>query len=142
MGRTDSSSGQSRTVHTESEAIRSLDESGTVVTPLLLRSAAAMAWAAPVMAFEAPFRHSHPQGDAQKYAELTGGEAISLKGKRVEERLGELIKDLRSRYTIGYRPTDEKPAGTFCKVQVSLAPYGALRLREWKVLARAGYYRK
>lgn len=101
-----------------------------------------MAWAGPVLAFEAPFRHSHPPGDAYKYAELTGGEAIGLGGKRVDERLGELIDDLRSRYTIGYRPTDEKPAGTFSKIQVSLAPSSNLRPQEWKVLARAGYYRK
>src|SRR5207248_10274378 len=99
-----------------------LHESGTVVAPLLLRSSVAMAWAAPVLAFEAPFRHSHPPGDAHKYAELTGGEAIGLGGKRVEERLAEMIDNLRSRYTIGYRQTEERPAGTFCKLQVSLAP--------------------
>ena len=139
--RTDSSDGESRTVHTEGEAIRSLHESGAVVAPLLLRSSLAMVMVGPLLAFEAPFRHSHPPGDAHKYAELTGGEAIGLKGKRVEERLGELIGDLRSRYTIGYRPADAKPAGTFCKVHVSLAPGSALRPQEWKVLARAGYYR-
>jgi hypothetical protein len=94
-----------------------------------------------VIALEAPFRHSHPPGDANKYAELTGGEAIHLGGKRVDERLAELIDDLRSRYTIGYRPAEPKPPGTFCKVRVSLAPDGGLRPKEWKVLARAGYYR-
>ena len=142
MRRTDDSDGESRTVHTEGEAIRSLHESGAVVAPLLLRSSLAIAWAAPVLAFEAPFRHSHPPGNAYKYAELTGGQAIGLQGKRVDERLGGLIDDLRSRYTIGYRPSNEKPAGTFCKVQVSLAPDSALRVGEWRVLARAGYYRK
>jgi len=140
--RTDSSDGDRRVVHTEGEAIRSVHESGTVVAPLLLRSSIAMMWAAPVLAAEAPFRHSHPPGDAHKYAELTGGEAIGLGGKRVDERLGRLIDDLRSRYTIGYRPKDAKPAGTFCKVQVLLAPDSNLRPREWRVLARAGYYRK
>jgi Ca-activated chloride channel family protein len=134
--------GDTRPVHTESEAIRSLHESGTVVAPLLERSALVMGWVGPLMAFEAPFRHSYPPGDAHKYAELTGGEAIGLSGKRVDERLTELIDDLRSRYTVGYRPTDEKPPGTFCKVKVALAPDGALRPQEWKVLARAGYYRK
>jgi hypothetical protein len=108
----------------------------------LLRNSMALAWAAPVLGFEAPFRHSHPPGDAHKYAELTGGQAIGLGGKRVEERLGELIDDLRSRYTIGYRPMEEKPAGTFCNIRVSLAPDIALRPRDWKVLVRAGYYRK
>lgn len=142
LRQTDSSDGENRTVHAEDEAIRSLHESGAVVAPLLLRSLLATGLAAPVLAFEAPFRHSHPPGDAHKYAELTGGEATGLGGKRVDERLGELIDDLRSRYTVGYRPTDEKPAGTFCKVQVSLAPGSTLISREWKVLTRAGYYRK
>lgn len=139
--RTDRSGGETFTIHSENEAIRNLHESGAVVTPLLLRSSLAMAIAGPLIAFEAPLRHSHPPGDAHKYAELTGGQAIGLKGKRVEERLGELIDDLRSRYTIGYRPADEKPAGTFCKLRVSFASGAALKPQEWKVLARAGYYR-
>ena len=139
--RTDRSNGESWTIHTEDEAIRTLHESGAVVGPLLLRSAMALAWAGPIMAFEAPFRHSHPPGDAHKYAELTGGDAISLGGKSVDERLAELIDNLRSRYTIGYRPSEEKPAGTFCRIRVSLNPDGALRPKEWKILARAGFYR-
>jgi VWFA-related protein len=142
MRRTDSSDGETHIIHSESEAIRVLHESGTVVTPLLLRSSVATAWAAPLMAFEAPFRHSHPPGDAHKYAELTGGEAIGLNGKKVDERIRELIDDLRSRYTVGYRPTDGKPAGTFCKVRVSFAPGSAFRSQQWRVLSRAGYYRK
>ncbi len=141
MGRTEKSDGESHIVHTEAEAIHNLHEAGAVVTPMLLRSSAAMVWAGPILAFEAPFRHSHPPGDAHKYAELTGGEAIGLGGKRVEERLGELIDDLRSRYTIGYQPAEQKPAGTFCRIQVSLGPDGALRPKEWRVLAREGYYR-
>jgi VWFA-related protein len=140
--RIDNSDGEQRTVHTEVEAIRRLHESGTVVAPLLLRSAAAAVLVAPIIAFEAPFRHSHPPGDAHKYAELTGGEAMGLGGKRVEERLAELIDDLRSRYTIGYRPAEEQPLGKFCKIQVSLAPDGTLRPKEWQVLVRAGYYRR
>ena len=142
MHETGSSGKADRIAHTEREAIQNLHQSGTVVAPLLLRSAIAASFASPVLAFEAPFRHAHPPGDARKYAELTGGEAISLGNKKVEERLTELIADLRSRYTIGYRPADQKPAGTFCRVQVSLAPESAFRSQEWKVLTRAGYYRK
>src|SRR5579872_7313395 len=137
--RTDQSDGESRIIHTEVEAIRSVHEAGAVVAPLLLRSSATMLWAGPLMALEAPLRPSHPPGDAHKYAEVTGGEAIGLGGKRVDERLGDLIDDLRSRYTVGYRPSGEKPAGMFCKVQVSLAPDGSFRPKEWIVRARAGY---
>ena len=65
-----------------------------------------------------------------------------MRGRNVEERLAEDIDDLRARYTIGYRPSAEKPAGTFCCVKVSLAPAAPLRPQEWRVLARAGYYRR
>jgi Ca-activated chloride channel family protein len=140
--RTDTSDGESWIIHTEAEAIRALHESGTVVAPLLIRSAAATALVSPLLALEAPQRHSHPPGDARKYAELTGGTVTSLAGKEVEEPLANMIDDLRSRYTIGYRPAEEKAAGTFCKLHVSLSPESNLRPQDWKVLARAGYYRK
>jgi len=97
---------------------------------------------------EAEFAREHPDsddyspGDAPKYAELTGGFAVELRGKRVEERLAEIIDTLRSRYTIGYSPTDHKPAGTFCRVKVELTPSAPLRPEDLRVLARAGYYRK
>ena len=91
---------------------------------------------------EGPWVKSYPPGDARKYAELTGGQAMSLRGKKADERLGELIDDLRARYTVGYRPAERKPAGTFCKLRVELAPAGALRPKEWTALARQGYYRR
>jgi hypothetical protein len=43
---------------------------------------------------------------------------------------------------VGYRPAEPQATGTFRKIRVELAPDGALRPREWKVLAREGYYRK
>src|SRR5262249_21687193 len=108
--------------HTEVEAIRGLHESGTVVTALLLKDVLAAAWAEPLYAAEAPARLKYPAGNAHKYAEITGGVSPGLRGKNVEERLAEAIDGLRSRYTIGYRPSDTKPAGTFCRIQVGLAP--------------------
>jgi hypothetical protein len=60
----------------------------------------------------------------------------------VDERLAEVIDDLRARYVVGYRPEQSLPAGTFCKVRVELAPHAALRKREWTVIARQGYFRK
>ena len=84
----------------------------------------------------------NPAGDAHKYAEVTGGVSPGLRGKNVEARLAEAIDDLRSRYTIGYRPLDAKSAGTFCRVRVALAPGAPLRPQEWRVLVREGYYRK
>jgi hypothetical protein len=85
---------------------------------------------------------ARPWGDARKYAEATGGQAVGLRGKSPGERLGDMIDELRARYTVGYRPAQSKPAGTFCKLLVELAPGGALRPNEWIVLVRQGYYRK
>jgi len=130
------------TPHTEEEAIRKLHESGTVVMPLLLKDRLGAIWSELVIAGESPYRKKYPPGDAHKYAELTGGFAAGMRGKGVQERLAEVIDSLRGRYTIGYRPTDDKPPGAFCRVKVVLAPGGPLRPREWRVLARAGYYRK
>lgn len=129
-------------VHTEIEALRALHEDGVVVAPILMKSAVWAMIEPFVVASENSKRKDFPPGDAKKYAELTGGQAVGLRGKQPEERLGQLIDELRARYTIGYRPSEAQPAGAFRKVRVELAPGGALRPKEWKVLAREGYYRK
>ena len=67
---------------------------------------------------------------------------MGLRGKNPEERLAQLIDELRARYTVGYRPAEAHPAGTFRKVRVELSPDGRLRPKKWTVLARQGYYRK
>jgi VWFA-related protein len=128
--------------HSEAEALRALHESGTVVTALLLKDPLAMTWAEALYAAEAPARLKYPAGNAHQYAEITGGVSPGLRGRNVEERLAEAIDGLRSRYTIGYRPKDAKPAGTYCPIQVALAPGAPIRPKEWKVLVRQGYYRK
>lgn len=128
--------------HSEAEALRALHESGTVVTALLLKDPLAMTWAEALYAAEAPARLKYPAGNAHQYAEITGGVSPGLRGRNVEERLAEAIDGLRSRYTIGYRPKDAKPAGTFCPIRIALAPGAPIRPKEWKVLVRQGYYRK
>lgn len=129
-----------RPPHAEEEAIRKLHESGTVVMPLLLRDPFWI-WADLLIASGERSR-DYPPGDVHKYAEVSGGYAAGMRGKGVEERLAEAIDNLRERYTIGYRPTDDKPTGTFCRVKVQLAPNAPLHVQEWRVLAREGYYRK
>lgn len=128
--------------HTEVEAFRALHEEGVVAAPILLRSPLWAVLGPIVRASEAPHEKAFPPGDARKYAELTGGQAVGLRGKQPEDRLAQLIDELRARYTIGYRPSDSQPAGTFRKIRVELVPSGTLRPKEWIVLARQGYYRK
>ncbi|HWF48387.1 MAG TPA: VWA domain-containing protein [Bryobacteraceae bacterium] len=128
--------------HTEVEAFRALHEEGVVVAPILMKSSLWAVLGPILQATEGPYKKSFPPGDARKYAELTGGQAVGLRGKRPEERLAQLIDELRARYTIGYRPSDPQPAGTFRKIRVELVPSGTLRPKEWIVVAREGYYRK
>jgi VWFA-related protein len=116
--------------HTEDEPIRKLNESGTTVMPLLLKDRLGAIWSELVVAGESPYRKKYPPGDAHKYAELSGGFAAGMRGKGVQERLAEVIDSLRDRYTIGYRPMEDKPPGTFCRVNVALAQNAPCVLRD------------
>ena len=129
-------------VHSENEAFRALHEEGVVVAPILMKSAFFAVLEPLILAAQASGRREFPPGDARKYAERSGGLAVGLRGKQPEERLEQLIDELRARYTIGFRPSDPQPPGTFRRISVTLTPTSRLRPREWKVLAREGYYRK
>jgi VWFA-related protein len=129
-------------LHTEIEAFRALHEGGVVVAPILMNSFTGSVLAKFAGASEASKRKDFPPGDARIYAERTGGQAVGLRGKQPEERLAQLIDELRARYTVGYRPKESLEPGTFRRIHVELAPDGALRPKEWTVLAREGYYRK
>ena len=128
--------------HSEAEALRALHEEGVVVAPILLKSAFWAVLAPLVRASEASHEKAFPPGNALRYAELTGGQAVGLRGRHPDERLAQLIDELRARYTIGYRPSEPQPAGTFRRIHVELVPSGTLRPKEWSVRARAGYYRR
>jgi VWFA-related protein len=129
-------------VHTEAEAIHALNNDGVAVAPILMKDILALPMALGASMTEKHWVKDYPPGDANKYAELTGGRSMGLRGKNADERLAELIDQLRSRYTVGYRPAQAKPSGTFCKLRVELSPESGLRPKEWVVLARAGYYSK
>jgi hypothetical protein len=129
-------------LHTEVEAIRAVHEDGVVVAPILLKGATGALTATFATASEASKREESPPGDAKKYAEISDGQALGMRGKQPEARLAQLIDELRARYTVGYRPLELQAPGTFRKIRVELAPDGALRPKEWAVLAREGHYRK
>jgi VWFA-related protein len=128
--------------HTEIEALRALHEDGVVVAPILLKDLKWLPFAAMYELAQKGHAKAFPPGDAARYAEVTGGQTLKLAGKSPAERLGAMIDELRARYTIGFSPAADKPAGTFCNLRVELTPEGTLRPKEWTVLARRGYYRK
>lgn len=63
-------------IHSEVEAIRALHEEGVVVAPILMVDRKMLPLVAVLSVFEAPFAKAHPPGDAEKYAELTGGASL------------------------------------------------------------------
>jgi VWFA-related protein len=131
-------------LHSEQEATHALLSSGAVVTALieesdLSRSEIARARFEPM---ELLMRRAYPPGDVRRWAELTGGSAVTASGeKHTAERLAELLDELRGRYTLGYRPSQLKPAGRFCSIRIQLTPEAAARLGKVKLQARTGYYR-
>jgi hypothetical protein len=85
-------------------------------------------------------------GDINEYADITGGPVLKSSKKEVADQLARLLDQLRARYTLGYKPSIEKPEGSYCKLQVTLAPAAyrgspARRKTEFVVRAKHGYYR-
>lgn len=130
-------------LHTEKDAFNELFESGSVVCALLARST--LSKLADVFYAKNPLfasgRRRNPPGDVYKYAGQTGGEVLRAGGEEVSSKLAEMIDHLRTRYSLGYRPSVEQPAGKFCHIKLLVTP--GVERREGKVLvkARAGYVR-
>ena len=60
-------------------------------------------------------RKHHPPGDVYKYAEQTGGQVMKSSKEDVATKLADLIDQIRTRYSLGYRPSAEQSAGTFAR---------------------------
>jgi VWFA-related protein len=133
-------------LHTKEEATTKLLNSGVVVAALIDRSAKTDAFMAVADISPVSFIAGGRIGDINKYADVTGGPVLKSSKKEVAARLSELIDQLRGRYTLGYKPSTSKPAGTFCKLQVTLtsaAYHEHTNARKGDLLVRSkrGYYR-
>jgi VWFA-related protein len=133
-------------LHSKQEAMNKLLQSGVSVAALIDRSPATDAFVAASFATPFAFMFGARVGDINHYADMTGGPVLNTSKKEVAARLAELLDQLRARYTLGYVPSSAKPAGTFCKTEVTLAvnaykEHGGFRKSEAAVRARRGYYR-
>jgi len=131
-------------LHTESDAFQQLFESGTVVSALLERSAMSDVFIValtknPLFALG---RKHHPPGDVYKYASETGGLVMKSSKEDVATKLAQLIDQIRTRYSLGYRSTVEHPAGQFCEIKLKVATAVEKREGQAVVKAKRGYYRK
>ena len=131
-------------LHTESDAFQALFETGTVVTSLLQRSAMSDIFL--VIEKKNPLffagRKHHPPGDVYKYAEQTGGLVMKSSKEEVAANLAQLIDQIRMRYSLGYRPSVDQPAGKFCQISLKVSPEVEKREGQALVKAKRGYYRR
>jgi VWFA-related protein len=133
-------------LHTKAESTAELMRSGVVVSALFDRSAGTDAFIVAADANPFSFLFGARVGDIRRYAEMTGGPTLKTTKQEVATRLGELIDQLRGRYTLGYKPSAAKPEGAFCNVKVTLNPAALkerteLRGRDIMVRSKQGYYR-
>lgn len=79
-------------------------------------------------------RYGSDMSDMSHLAEQTGGRAISVgRTDKLSKAFSEISNELRSQYSLGYTPTNEKHDGTFRKIEV--------RSKDgYKIQARKGYY--
>jgi len=79
-------------------------------------------------------RYGSDMSDMSHLAEQTGGRAISVGNpNKLDKAFAEISNELRSQYSLGYTPTNEKHDGTFRKIEVKSKD-------GYKVQARKGYY--
>src|SRR5262249_48040588 len=129
-------------LHSEKDAFREVFETGIVICALLERSAFSdVAIAAysknPMFALS---RKRNPPGDANRYAERTGGQVMKSSKEEVGAKLAQLIDEIRTRYTIGYYPAVGQSKGKFCEIKVRIVPETGKNKGALLVRTRKGYY--
>ena len=72
---------------------------------------------------------------AKNLAENTGGHAIDVyNAQRLQAAFDEISEELRTEYSLGYYPTNEKPDGTFRQLRLDMTN------KNYKAETRKGYY--
>jgi VWFA-related protein len=74
--------------------------------------------------------------DMKKLCQETGGRVIDAgnKPEKLKQAFDQIAAELRSQYSIGYTPTNNKRDGSYRKVEVKTTA------KDYRVQARAGYY--
>ena len=74
-----------------------------------------------------------------EFVEQTGGEIVGADKKEVDAKLGSVIDRLRSRYAIGFRPSNATDDGKLRPVEIKISPT-TKRKEKPIVLTKRGYY--
>jgi VWFA-related protein len=139
---TDNHSNQTpRHGHSEKEALYELLESGSSVCGVIVLSG--LAKVDKILRYNPAFiliSKVLSFGSIKTYADKTGGIVVGAKKEEIATRFVAMIERLRTRYAIGYIPSNTKLDGRFRKIKLRLSP--AIENREGKlaILTRQGYY--
>jgi VWFA-related protein len=132
-------------LHTQQEAMTTLLQSGVVVSALIERTAETTK---AILASEGSLSAlgGTRVGDIDQYAAATGGPVLYTGTKQAADRLALLLDEIRSRYTLGYKPLGLEPSGKFCKLHLQLSrqflqEHPDLRKSGVVLLTKQGYYR-
>jgi VWFA-related protein len=123
----------------EEEVKQTVMESGATVCGIIVRSLLNVADA---IVFQHPqIQERTKRTSVNPYVEQTGGEIASASKDEINARLGEMLDHLRSRYSIGYSPSNQNYNGKFRRIRLGLSAETKKRLGgELAVSARQGYY--
>ncbi len=120
-------------LHTQQQATDALLRADTVVSALIEHSTTRLT--------------TGRFGDLEHLAELTGGPVLYATAGDADQRLAALLDTLRHRYTLGYRPSQSRPAGTVCHLKLTLSPqffaaHPGLRPKDVAIRSRQSYIRR
>lgn len=127
-------------LHTEKDAETAVLQTAATVNAVIEKSA--------MTYFIEASRHpraedvrQYPPGDVKAYAKLSGGIVVSSSKANGSEALFDLLDELKSRYTLSYRPSEPAVAGSFRHIDLKTAPEATSRIGPAFVQTRQGYYR-
>ena len=125
-------------LHTKKEATQLLLRSNAVVSALIEES--------DITRLQMSTGMYGRSGDLAELANLTGGPVVQSTQLDVVDRFAGLLDSLRQRYTLGYKPITPKPAGTVCRLSLTLSPafvlhHPELRAKDVVVRTRQSYTR-
>jgi hypothetical protein len=85
-------------------------------------------------------------GEFGDYGALTGGPFLKSNFAGAPDSFAALLDTLHRRYTLGFKPSSPKPAGTLCKLHIKLSPrffadHPSLKAKDITIRTRQSYYR-
>lgn len=130
--------------YSEDETLRALSETAGTVCGLIVNSGGGNLVIS-ILGSIPTKKNFH--GSVETYAEQTGGEVLPLERNGITKRFMELLKNLRSRYSLGFTPTNQRRDNRYRKLKVEFA--NDLKKRNPEIdpekliiKTRRGYYAK